>query len=153
VSDTTATSSTSRYSPAQLADLEEIRALTHRYGLALDRFDVAGVLEVFTPDAVFDASPFGLAAMDGHESIREFFEHNEQSMANQMHLFANHIIEFDGPDEAHGTNYLFEDGFNKHGQRIHCLGLNEDHYVRTAEGWRIAGRKISPLVPPQLEGY
>jgi ketosteroid isomerase-like protein len=141
------------YDPTQLADLEAIKALTHRYGIALDRFDVDAVLAAFTPDAVFDATAFGLARMDSHDDLREFFEHNREAMASQMHLFANHVIEFDGPDEAHGTNYLLEDGFAKNGARITCLGCNEDRYVRTDDGWRIAGRVITPLVPPQIEGY
>jgi ketosteroid isomerase-like protein len=140
-------------SQEQLVDLEAIKALTHRYALSLDRFDIDGVVDVFASDCVFDASPFGLPLMEGRAQIREFFEHNEQSMASQMHLFANHIIEFDGADEAHGTNYLYEDGYTKEGNRITCLGINEDRYVRAADGWRIAYRKIAPLVPPKLEGY
>jgi ketosteroid isomerase-like protein len=141
------------YTPAQLGDLEEIRAVTHRYAIALDKFDIEGTLAQFLPDAVFDATAFGLARMDGHGDMREFFDHNAEAMATQMHLFANHVIEFDGPDQAHGTNYLLEDGFAKNGARITCLGRNEDQYVRTPDGWRIASRVITPLVPPQIEGY
>ena len=74
-------------------------------------------------------------------------------MANQIHMFSNHIIEFDGPDEAHGTNYLEQDGYTHEGARIQCLGLNRDNYVRTDDGWRIQRRAITPLVPFQLEGY
>ena len=137
----------------QLAHLEAIRALTHRYGLALDTFDLDGTVAVFAVDAVFDCTAFGLERLEGHDSIRAFFEHNEQAMASQMHLFANHVISFDGPRAAHGTNYLLQDGQTKTGDRITCLGLNRDRYVLTDEGWRIQARTITPLVPPQLEGY
>jgi ketosteroid isomerase-like protein len=135
------------------AELEEIRALTHRYGLALDTFDLDGIVDVFTPDGIFDCSAFGLEVCDGQESIRTFFDHNQQVMANQIHMFSNHIIDFDGPDEAHGTNYLEQDGYTHDGARIQCLGLNRDEYVRTDNGWRIKRRVITPLVPFQLEGY
>lgn len=141
------------YSPDQLGHLEAIRALTHRYGLALDSFDVAGTVAAFAPDAVFDCTAFGLGLLEGHESLRVFFEHNSEAMARQMHLFANHIIAFDGPRAAHGTNYLLQDGYTKNGDRVTCLGLNRDRYVLTDEGWRIQARTITPLVPPQLEGY
>jgi ketosteroid isomerase-like protein len=141
------------YTSVQLVDLEEIRAVTHRYGIALDKFDIDGTLAQFLPDALFDASAFGLSRMEGHGDMREFFEHNAAAMETQMHLFANHVIEFDGPDLAHGTNYLVEDGIAKNGARITCLGRNEDEYVRTEDGWRIASRVITPLVPPQTEGY
>ena len=137
----------------RVADLEEIRALTHRYGLALDTFDLDGIVTVFTPDGTFDSSAFGLEVCEGEESIRGFFGHNQQVMANQIHMFSNHIIEFDGADAAHGTNYLEQDGYTHDGARIQCLGLNRDRYVRTGDGWRIARRTITPLVPFHLEGY
>ena len=137
----------------RVADLEEIRALTHRYGLALDTFDLDGIVAVFTPDGVFDCSGFGLEVCDGEESIRTFFAHNQGVMANQIHMFSNHIIDFDGADEAHGTNYLEQDGYTHEGARIQCLGLNRDTYVRTDDGWHIKRREITPLVPFKLEGY
>jgi uncharacterized protein (TIGR02246 family) len=137
----------------RVADLEEIRALTHRYGLALDTFDLDGIVGVFTPDGVFDCTAFGLEVCDGEESIRSFFAHNQGVMANQIHMFSNHIIDFDSADDAHGTNYLEQDGYTHEGARIQCLGLNRDTYVRTEGGWRIKRREITPLVPFQLEGY
>ena len=153
VSGPTTGETSAAYNADQLAHLEAIRALTHRYGLALDTFDLDGTVAVFAVDAVFDCTAFGLERLEGHESIRAFFAHNEQAMASQMHLFANHVIEFDGPRAAHGTNYLLQDGHTKTGDRITCLGLNRDRYVLTDEGWRIQERTITPLVPPQLEGY
>jgi hypothetical protein len=149
----TAGGSATGYTPEQLAHVEAIRALTHRYGLALDSFDLAGTVGVFAADAVFDCTAFGLERLEGHESLRVFFEHNSRAMARQMHLFANHIIAFDGPRAAHGTNYLLQDGYTKNGDRVTCLGLNNDGYVLTDDGWRIQERTITPLIPPQLEGY
>jgi ketosteroid isomerase-like protein len=137
-----------------LADLEEIKTLSYRYALGLDRFDIEGILSVFAPDGVFDMSSVGLPRMEGRESMREFFSQRTlQVMASQMHLFGNHVIEFDGADEAHATNYLFQDGYSKEGQRIQSHILNEDRYVRSADGWRISHRKLTALVAPQLEGF
>jgi SnoaL-like protein len=142
------------YEAGQLADLEEIKTLSHRYALGLDRFDIEGILSVFTPDGIFDMSSVGLPRMEGLESMREFFSQRTlQVMASQMHLFGNHVIEFDGPREAHGTNYLFQDGYSKEGQRIQSHILNEDRYVRTTDGWRISRRSLTALVAPQLEGF
>jgi ketosteroid isomerase-like protein len=138
---------------SHVSDAEAIKALTHRYGLAVDTFDLDGIIAAFTADGIFDCTAFGLERLLGHDGIRAFFDHNQQAMASQIHLFANHIIEIDGPDEAHGTNYLMQDGYTKDGARIQCLGLNRDRYVRTDAGWRIKERTITPLVPPQLEGY
>ena len=142
------------YTAADLAEVEAIRALTYRYGLALDTFDLDAIVAIWIPEGVFDCSAFGLERLEGHEAIRAFFDHNQGVMADQMHMFSNHIIELDGPAEAHGTNYLYQDGHTHEGARICCLGLNRDRYVRTAtEGWRIKERVITPLVTAQLEGY
>jgi ketosteroid isomerase-like protein len=138
---------------AQLLDREAIKELTHRYGLALDTFDLDATVDTWVPDGVFDCTEFGLGRLEGHDQIREFFRHNQDVMADQMHLITSHVIEFDGPDEAHGTSYLLQDGHTNDGARIHCLVLNRDRYVRTSDGWRVAERSIRPLVQPQLEGY
>src|SRR3954470_15983004 len=148
-----ATSATISDPIAQLVDRDAIKTLTHRYGLALDRFDVDATVAIWVADGVFDCSAFGLDLLVGHDALHEFFTHNQQVMAEQIHLFANHIIELDGPDAAHGTNYLIQDGYTNDGARIQCLGINEDRYVRTADGWRIQTRAIRPLITPKLEGY
>jgi len=95
----------------------------------------------------------GLEAYSGKDALREFFGHNQEVMADQMHLFGNFIVDFDGSDAAHGTNYLLQDGHNKNGATVKCFCRNDDTYVRVAGRWRIAARQISPLMPPQLEDY
>ncbi len=52
-------------------DLEEkVRASTQ----ATARGDFDAATAVFAPNAVWDASPMGLVAYQGHEAIRDFFE-------------------------------------------------------------------------------
>jgi ketosteroid isomerase-like protein len=137
----------------RLLAIEEIKGVSHRYALGLDGFDIERIMSAFTEDAVFDATAFGLERLEGHAALRAFFEHNQAVMKSQMHLYANFIIELDGLDEAHGTNYLLQDGYSNDGAQIRCLGVNEDRYVRGQDGWRIRERVIRPLVAPQLEGY
>jgi ketosteroid isomerase-like protein len=137
----------------KLLAIEEIKALSVRYALGLDQFDMDQLLSPYAEDVVFDAAAFELGTFTGHEALRGFFEHNFGVMKEQMHLFSNFLVELDGPDRARGTNYLYEDGFTNDGARITCLCLNRDRYARGPEGWRIAARKIEPLVLPSLEGY
>jgi prepilin-type processing-associated H-X9-DG protein len=144
---------TIRYEPGQLADLESIRALSAVYARGLDRFDMTEIMSIFTPDAVFDATPVGLEVYQGAAAIEAFFGHNQQVMGDQIHLFSNFVIEFGDPDSASGTNYLWQDGHTKDGSRVHTVAFNEDEYVRTADGWRLAKRTCSPLLPPQLDAY
>lgn len=131
----------------------DIIQATHRYARGLDRFDPGEALSAFTPDAVWDATPVGLERFDGEEQILKFFERDAEVMANQVHIVTNHLVEFDSADRAHGTNYVFAEGETKSGAKIRAIALNEDEYVRTADGWRISSRVISPLTPPSMEGF
>jgi hypothetical protein len=140
--------------PAErIADLEDIRMLSARYARGLDRFSMPELLEPFADDAVFDASPMGLSAYTGKAALEEFFGHNQEVMADQMHLFGNFIVEFSDEVTAHGTNYLLQDGHTKDGSTVRCFCINEDTYSKASGTWRIASRTIRPLMPPQLEAY
>lgn len=74
-------------------------------------------------------------------------------MAEQFHIMTNHIVEFDGPDSARGTNYVFSEGSTKNGASIKAIALNRDEYRRVGDTWKISGRAISPLTTPQMEGF
>lgn len=134
------------------AELEIIQ-VTHRYARGLDRFDPAGALSAFTEDAVWDATAVGLERFEGHEQIRAFFERDAEAIASQFHIITNHVIEFDAADRAHGTNYVFSEGQTSSGAKFKAVALNEDGYVATPDGWRIASRVISALTPPELDGF
>lgn len=137
----------------RLLAIEEIKALCARYGLGLDTYDMDTILSVFTEDAIFNATAFGLTCPTGHDEIRSFFQHTLDVMSAQIHIFTNFIIDIDGPDSAAGSNYLYQDGYNQEGQQIRCLGHNKDRYRRADDGWKIAERVLNPLVMPQLEGF
>ncbi|MFC4001270.1 nuclear transport factor 2 family protein [Prauserella oleivorans] len=142
--------------PASVATVEshlEIIQLTHRYALGLGRFDPAETLAVFTEDAVWDATAVGLDRLEGHARLRDFFERDARSVADQFHIITNHVIVFDGEDRAHGTNYVFSEGHSRTGARFRAAALNEDVYRRSDDGWRIASRVISPWTPAELEGF
>jgi ketosteroid isomerase-like protein len=137
---------------ATAARLEIIEA-THLYARGLDRFDPEEALGAFTDDAVWDATAVGLERFEGQAQIRKFFERDAEAIADQFHIITNHVIEFDSDDAARGTNYVFSEGHTKSGASFKAAALNEDTYIRTAGGWRIASRVISPLTPPEMEGF
>jgi hypothetical protein len=133
-------------------ELAIVRA-THTYALGLDRFEPELALSAFSSDAVWDATAVGLARLEGHDQIREFFENDAKAIDRQFHILTNHIVEFVDDDRARGTNYVFSEGETASGATFKAIALNEDTYVRTAEGWRISSRVISPLTTPQMEGF
>lgn len=130
------------------ADAEAIRGLAIRYALGLDKFDLDLALSVFTTDARFDATEFGLPMLTGLEAIRKFLDGHQQTVLSQMHLVANHLLAAGRENEATGTCYLYEEGRSVEGALSRVQAINTDRYVRTSRGWRIQERKIGLLVKP-----
>jgi ketosteroid isomerase-like protein len=135
------------------ADRLEIIEATHTYALGLDRLDPELALSAYTDDAVWDASAVGLERYEGSDQIRGFFERDRDAIAEQFHILTNHIVQFTGPDEAVGTNYVFSEGQMKSGARFEAAALNDDTYRRTPDGWRIASRVITALTTPEMDGF
>ena len=131
----------------------EIIMATHRYARGLDRSDPSEAIAAFTEDAYWDATAVGLERFEGHEQILDFFQRDAAAMAEQYHAITNHLIEFDGPGSAHGTNYVLAEGRTVSGGYIKAAALNEDTYRETPAGWKIAGRTITPLTTPQMDAF
>jgi ketosteroid isomerase-like protein len=135
-------------------DVLEIQRATHLYARGLDRFDPQEALSAFTDDAVWDATPVGLERLEGRAAILGFFERDAAAIADQFHIITNHVVDLDDDGEtARGTNYVFSEGHTRSGAAFKAIALNEDTYRRTPGGWRIASRRISPLTPPEMEGF
>lgn len=133
-------------------DIQQIVNAT-LYARGLDLFDPDEALSAYTDDAYWDATAVGLKRFEGPEEILGFFQADAEAMAEQFHIMTNHIVEFDGPDTAHGTNYVFAEGSTKTGATIKAIALNRDVYRRVGDGWKISGRAISPLTTPQMDGF
>jgi ketosteroid isomerase-like protein len=133
------------------SDLGEIRDLTHRYCTAVDGFDLAGVLGVYADDAKLDLEALGMGTFEGQDALRGFYRESIDGMASQVHIAANHLLELDGEDSAHGTHYVTAIANLKDGTTINVHGLHTDTYRRTPVGWRIATRTLSMLLPPVVE--
>ena len=70
------------------------------------------------------------------------------------HLYARGLDRFD-PKEALSayTDYVLAEGRTTGGASIKAAAFNVDIYRRTADGWKIASRVITPLTTPQMEGF
>ena len=138
----------------RVADLLDIQRATHVYARGLDRFDPEEAASAFTDDAVWDATAVGLERFEGRAAILGFFERDAAAIADQFHVITNHVVDLDEDGvTARGTNYVFSEGHTTSGAAFRAIALNEDVYRRTADGWRIASRRISALTPPELDGF
>lgn len=136
------------------SDILEIIALTNIYAREMDLFRGAdAIMSVFTKDAYWDGTPCGLRKFSGYDEMHALFEEDAAHMAEHSHQVTNHVVEFDGPDNAHGYNQFWSDGKNKAGQIVRVMGMYEDIYRKVDGKWKIAGRVLTPLLTPELDQY
>src|ERR1700759_2981083 len=83
----------------RLESLAEIRQLPYRYALAVDSRDMDALVALFVPDVRVGRD------RHGRQALKERFTELLSRLKTSIHLVANHIIDFDGPDEAHGIVY------------------------------------------------
>ncbi|MBI1181178.1 MAG: nuclear transport factor 2 family protein [Alphaproteobacteria bacterium] len=123
-----------------LRDKEEIRALKARYCQYVDGgwpehggTHMGPVADLFVEDGVWDASP-GMPAARGGEAIRRLFV-DLRALPFAFHNAVNPVIEVDG-DEATGHWHFIGCSQMPDGASAWFLGIYEERYVRTPEGWR-----------------
>ncbi len=122
----------------RLADRDALRELRARYSHTYDGKQLEAFLELFVEDGLLQLGPTGFAR--GRDAIRKALEGPIQSAAFAIHFTSDEISEFTGPDNAKGTSR-----FAVHTGRepnIQGAGTYLDEYVRSADGWRFAARRI-----------
>lgn len=77
----------------------EIRQLPYRYGLAVDSRDIDALVALFVPDVWVGRDG------KGRPALKDWFINALSRPKTSIHFIGNHIIDFDGPDEAHGIVY------------------------------------------------
>lgn len=129
----------------RLADIEEIKTLKYRYC----RFNDGGwpeqgpshmgpCHELFAEDAIWDGGPAGYA--DGRQAIADLFE-QLRVLKLAFHAVLNPIIEVDG-DTATGHWHLIGGAETPDDESSLALGIYEEEYVRTPDGWRFKYMKV-----------
>jgi ketosteroid isomerase-like protein len=100
----------------ELVARDQIRQLAFRYALAVDGKDIDGLAVLFVEDV--RNGRYG----DGREGVKTYYDNVLRTFHCSMHLVANHIIEFDDDDHAHGIVYC----------RAHHHVLEPDHWYDKA---------------------
>ncbi len=132
----------------QITDRIEIDELLARYSRALDFRHFDELEGIFTPDAEFDAG--GLGHPHGPAAIRAMIEGTIGGLDATQHLVGKSIIEFgeDG-NSAEVRTYLISQHIRESapGPVKHYFlgGEYFDRVVRTADGWRIAFRRLDRM--------
>ena len=131
-----------------IEDRLAIQDLMTAYAHAVDSMtDIDGICAVFTPDAVFDLSGIGLAAINGHEGIRAFFGNVFTTMAHHAHYLTNFAVTAYAGDTASMRAYVIGMGVGKDGRAVTVNGRYYFDVVRTAAGWKAARYTMDFLLP------
>jgi hypothetical protein len=124
-----------------IEDREEIVRLRARYTLLNDggwggtgtHHDIDGLMELFTPNAVWDGTPY-LPRAEGHDAIRNVMTDFE-AIPFVIHNVMNPIIDVDG-DTAKGDWHAIIVGTDMDGGAVWVFGKYEEDYVRLNGKWQ-----------------
>jgi len=84
----------------RLESVEAIRALGAKYALAIDARSPDHLMSCFPPDVQVGRDE------RGREALKKWFDTTLRDRFTQTaHIIANHLIELDDPDHAHGVLY------------------------------------------------
>ena len=136
----------------ELLDRSDILDLYGRYALGMDRGDRELFAGVWADDAVFECVAIGLDA-HGIDAILEYFDSRPGAapptpeLGSSLRLSGNQQIRIDG-DHATGLAEMASFRFTGPALYPYSVGVYEDDFVRTPEGWRIAHRImiVTPVV-------
>jgi uncharacterized protein (TIGR02246 family) len=133
---------------AALAEMACRRAIT-AYCLAADRHDLAGFLNVFTADAVWERP--GKGELRGHQQIAAFFQDRPKDVTT-CHVSSNALIEVIGVSIARATSlatvYRRDGNAGAELAAISPTSVIEysDEFKKDADGeWRIASRRTRTI--------
>lgn len=121
-----------------------IEQLTVAYCTAVDTIgDIDGVCALFTADAVYDLTGFGMAELRGHDEIRGFFAGAFPTMAHNAHYISNFAITGHTGDTASARAYVhaFSNGIDGSAMEVKARYFFD--VARCAEGWKITRLGLS----------
>ncbi len=130
--------------PQNFADHLEIQQVINLYASAIDKHQWAALEGVFTDDAV--ANFIGIGVFEGRQAIADLIASVLTQCSVTQHLLGNINIVVSG-DTATATCYLsaLHVGLGDYAaETLTVWGEYSDELVRTANGWRIVHRTLTP---------
>ncbi len=125
----------------RLEDREAIRDLVAAYCRAIDDRDLEGFVALYTENCVHGQRD-GSLHLEGRAALREHYAGRFLQYGFTLHTPHAHVIEFDGPNEAHGwVSGHAEMGLE--GEGWLAAFRYTDAYRREDGVWRFAQRELA----------
>ncbi|MCP4222600.1 MAG: nuclear transport factor 2 family protein [Actinomycetia bacterium] len=134
------------YSLEQLSDRQDIIDVLFAYCRAIDDNRPDDVITMFTDDCEYDyGGDHGLFSTKDH-AYMFFRAGTDKIYKRSAHYVSNIEVSFSGPDRADSIAYVNAwHEFNDDISNAWFFGRYVDHFVRTGDGWRIAGRRVDTM--------
>ena len=130
----------------EAAEADEIKTLAYAHTAREDRQQASALADLYTDDGIWDCRPVGLPRLQGRAELVAGFEARFADFPITFQLVANHLVWMDGPDAAGGSCCVVGWAVTNDGDRVEVLRVCDDRYVRTAAGWRLQSRVVSPAM-------
>lgn len=132
-----------------LDDRRQIDDLVIGYCNAVDVIgNLDGICGLFTEDAQYDISAFGLGVFKGVAEIRGFFTNVFPTIAASAHYVTNIAVKADGVNSAAVSAYVLAWSVSKSGDNMEVKAKYNLKVQRTPAGWRLAYMGVNLLIPP-----
>jgi ketosteroid isomerase-like protein len=125
----------------ELMDRVKLTNLVNEYCRALDQMDLQSVAAVFTPDCLVEYGPEDLFNSHGADGLVRDLGRMWRYTRTSHHL-SNVQITLEDEDHARGVSYVMAWHERPDGTTGILYGQYHDKFVRTAQGWRIAHRRL-----------
>lgn len=144
---------TAAMTPRALTTYWELSRLNNAFAHFIDNGEFDSMIELFTPDAVFDRAGI---VHHGHEEIRQGMR--ERPKVTTRHLLTNfHLTKTnDNTAEAVVCAIVYHGPISEGGEPVVYATDNgrvidfHDTYTKTSDGWRISSRIARPIFTPKV---
>ena len=137
----------------RLEDIEEIRALATRYGIAMDERREDETRAIFTPDARL-TSKDGVFAAEGLETIITTYKGRWDALGPTNHFVHGSIIEIDADDPDRATGVVTSHAeVVRNGKPMLAAITYNDEYRRHEGKWKFSARELGFFYYTEAERY
>ena len=118
----------------RLLAIEEIRQLPCRYALAVDARDIDTLVSLFSKNVRVTREE------SGREAMRKWWDGVLSRFGTSIHLVGNHVIDYEGGDEATGLVYSRPEHDLDGKWMVVCMTY-QDRYIREEGKWLFKSRR------------